>query len=93
MATSDFFYAIANLKLSNAMVFTYIVPGFYWALTRTKSPEKILFNFCFIGTLISNVLALEALFMGWTQFANLCRITANIKKIFMSNAYKLAPAG
>lgn len=48
-----------NASFLAAMVFVTVR-----VLTSTKSPEKIGFNFCFIGTLISTVLALGALFMG-----------------------------
>ena len=48
-----------NASFLAAMVFVTVR-----ALTSAEPPEKIVFNFCFIGTLISNVLALEALFMG-----------------------------
>ena len=154
-AMYGFFYAIAHLKLSNAMVFTYSSPIFIpliaWlflkekvtasmllaaglglvgvicvakpdsgmfnqisaiglsasflaamafvtvrALTSTESPERIVFYFCFIGTLIS------AIPMFWmirpytfTELALLISagILANISQMFMSYAYKLAPAG
>jgi len=155
IAMYGFFYAIAHLKLSNAMVFTYSSPIFIpliaWlflkekitksmflaaaigligvifvakpdagmfnqmsviglgasflaamafvtvrALTSTESPEKIVFYFCLIGTLISMV----PMFWlwrpySWTELGFLicAGLLANISQIFMSNAYKLAPAG
>ena len=155
IAMYGFFYAIAHLKLSNAMVFTYSSPIFIpliaWlflkekitrsmliaaaiglagvilvakpdagmfnqmsviglgasflaamafvtvrALTRTESPEKIVFYFCFIGTLIS-MIPMFWLWRpySWTELGFLigAGLLANISQIFMSNAYKLAPAG
>ncbi|MCT8089987.1 DMT family transporter [Acinetobacter sp. C_4_1] len=155
IAMYGFFYAIAHLKLSNAMVFTYSSPIFipliaWWflkekitksmllaaviglvgvifvakpdagmfnqmsviglgasllaamafitvrALTRTESPEKIVFYFCFIGTLIS-MIPMFWLWRPytWTELGFLigAGLLANISQIFMSNAYKLAPAG
>ncbi|WP_313033631.1 DMT family transporter [Acinetobacter sp.] len=155
IAMYGFFYAIAHLKLSNAMVFTYSSPIFIpliaWlflkekitrsmliaaaiglagvilvakpdagmfnqmsviglgasflaamafvtvrALTRTESPEKIVFYFCFIGTLIS-MIPMFWLWRpySWTELGFLISagLLANISQIFMSNAYKLAPAG
>lgn len=155
VAMYGFFYSIAHLKLSNAMVFTYSSPIFIpliaWlclkekitqsmllaaaiglvgvifvakpdagmfnqmsviglgasflaalafvtvrALTSTESPEKIVFYFCFIGTLISMI----PMFWlwhpyTWTELGFLigAGLLANISQIFMSNAYKLAPAG
>ena len=149
-----FFYAIATLKLSNAMVFTYSSPIFipliawlflkeritwpmlaaaaiglvgvifvakpdqgllHWmslvgisagflsamafvtvrALTQTESPEKIVFYFCFIGSLIS-VIPMFWLWRSYTWyelgFLIAAGLLANISQIFMSNAYKLAPA-
>lgn len=154
-AMYGFFYAIAHLKLSNAMVFTYSSPIFIpliaWlflkekvtasmliaaalglfgvifvakpdsgmfnfisaiglsasflaamafvtvrALTSTEPPERIVFYFCFIGTLIS------AIPMFWMirpyslqelAFLIGAGILANISQMFMSYAYKLAPAG
>ena len=154
-AMYGFFYAIAHLKLSNAMVFTYSSPIFIpliaWlflkekvtlpmliaaglgllgvifvakpdsgmfnqisaiglsasflaamafvtvrALTSTEPPERIVFYFCFIGTLIS------AVPMFWMirpyTFKELsllvcAGILANVSQMFMSYAYKLAPAG
>ena len=155
IAMYGFFYAIAHLKLSNAMVFTYSSPIFIpliaWlclkekitksmllaaaiglvgvifvakpdagmfnqmsviglgasflaalafvtvrALTSTESPEKIVFYFCFIGTLIS-MIPMFWLWRPytWTELGFLigAGLLANISQIFMSNAYKLAPAG
>ena len=155
IAMYGFFYAIAHLKLSNAMVFTYSSPIFIpliaWlclkekitqsmllaaaiglvgvilvakpdagmfnqmsiiglgasflaalafvtvrALTSTESPEKIVFYFCFIGTLIS-MIPMFWLWRpySWTELGFLigAGLLANISQIFMSNAYKLAPAG
>lgn len=155
VAMYGFFYAIAHLKLSNAMVFTYSSPIFIpliaWlflkekmtlrmliaavigligvlfvakpdagmfnqlsligltasflaamafvtvrALTATEPPERIVFYFCFFGTLISMI----PMFWLWRpysfkEFAFLITagLLANISQIFMSNAYKLAPAG
>lgn len=154
-AMYGFFYAIAHLKLSNAMVFTYSSPIFIpliaWlflkekitlsmliaaglglfgvicvakpdsgmfnqismiglsasflaamafvtvrALTSTEPPERIVFYFCFIGTLIS------AIPMFWMirpytvkelAFLIGAGLLANISQMFMSYAYKLAPAG
>ena len=155
IAMYGFFYAIAHLKLSNAMVFTYSSPIFIpliaWlflkekitksmllaaaiglvgvifvakpdagmfnqmsviglgasllaamafvtvrALTSTESPEKIVFYFYFIGTLIS-MIPMFWLWRPytWTELGFLigAGLLANISQIFMSNAYKLAPAG
>lgn len=154
-AMYGFFYAIAHLKLSNAMVFTYSSPIFIpliaWlflkekitlsmliaaglglfgvicvakpdsgmfnqismiglsasflaamafvtvrALTSTEPPERIVFYFCFIGTVIS------AIPMFWMirpytikelAFLIGAGLLANISQMFMSYAYKLAPAG
>lgn len=154
-AMYGFFYAIAHLKLSNAMVFTYSSPIFIpliaWlflkekittsmlaaaligfigvlcvakpdsglfnlmsaiglgasflaamafvtvrALTKTESPEKIVFYFCFIGTLIS-VIPMFWLWRPYTlkelSFLVAAGLLANFSQLFMSNAYKLAPAG
>ena len=154
-AMYGFFYAIAHLKLSNAMVFTYSSPIFIpliaWlflkekitlamliaaglglagvimvakpdsglfnhismiglcasflaamafvtvrALTNTEPPERIVFYFCIIGSLISAV----PMFWVWRPytFHELCLLIgagllANISQMFMSYAYKLAPAG
>lgn len=155
MAMYGFFYAIAHLKLSNAMVFSYSSPIFIpliaWlflkekitkamliaatiglfgvlcvakpdsglfnllsiigllssflaamafvtvrALTATEPPERIVFYFCFFGTIISSI----PMFFVWRPYTYtelgylVCAgILANISQIFMSNAYKLAPAG
>lgn len=66
------------------------------ALTSTESPEKIVFYFCFIGTLIS-MIPMFWLWRPytWTELGFLigAALLANISQIFMSNAYKLAPAG
>ena len=154
-AMYGFFYAIAHLKLSNAMVFTYSSPIFIpliaWlflkekvtqsmllaaaigfigvlcvakpdsglfnlmsviglsasflaamafvtvrALTQTEPPERIVFYFCLIGTLISMV----PMFWHWrpytlTELGYLIAagLLANTSQLFLSNAYKLAPAG
>lgn len=154
-AMYGFFYAIAHLKLSNAMVFTYSSPIFIpliaWlflkekvtqsmllaaaigfigvlcvakpdsglfnlmsviglsasflaamafvtvrALTQTEPPERIVFYFCLIGTLISMV----PMFLHWrpytlTELGYLIAagLLANTSQLFLSNAYKLAPAG
>ena len=155
IAMYGFFYAIAHLKLSNAMVFTYSSPIFIpliaWlflkeqitakmliaalvgligvlcvakpdsgmfnqlsliglgasflaamafvtvrALTETEPPERIVFYFCFFGTLISAI----PMFWSWRLYTFtelmylICAgLLANISQLFMSNAYKLAPAG
>jgi drug/metabolite transporter (DMT)-like permease len=155
IAMYGFFYAIAHLKLSNAMVFTYSSPIFIpliaWlflkekittkmliaalvgligvlcvakpdsgmfnqlsliglvasflaamafvtvrALTATEPPERIVFYFCFFGTLISAI----PMFWSWRLFTFtelmylICAgLLANISQLFMSTAYKLAPAG
>lgn len=155
MAMYGFFYAIAHLKLSNAMVFTYSSPIFIpliaWlflkekvtasmivaasiglvgvicvakpdtgvfnlmaviglgasflaamafvtvrALTQTEPPERIVFYFCLIGSLISVI----PMFWSWrpyslTELGYLIAagLLANISQLFMSTAYKLAPAG
>ncbi|RKG32891.1 DMT family transporter [Acinetobacter guerrae] len=154
-AMYGFFYAIAHLKLSNAMVFTYSSPIFIpliaWlflkekvthsmliaaflgligvifiakpdqgifnqlsviglsagflaamafvtvrALTSTEPPERIVFYFCLFGTLLSAI----PMFWMWRSytFKELgllisAGLLANISQLFMSNAYKLAPAG
>ena len=154
-AMYGFFYAIAHLKLSNAMVFTYSSPIFIpliaWlflkekitssmllaagigllgvlcvakpdsglfnimsaiglgasflaamafvtvrALTSTEPPERIVFYFCFIGTLISMI----PMFWLWRPYSLkelalliTAGLLANISQLFLSNAYKLAPAG
>jgi Permeases of the drug/metabolite transporter (DMT) superfamily len=154
-AMYGFFYAIAHLKLSNAMVFTYSSPIFIpliaWlflkekvtqsmllaaaigfigvlcvakpdsglfnlmsviglsasflaamafvtvrALTQTEPPERIVFYFCLIGTLISMI----PMFWHWrpytlTELGYLIAagLLANTSQLFLSNAYKLAPAG
>ncbi|WP_347455515.1 DMT family transporter [Acinetobacter thermotolerans] len=155
MAMYGFFYAIAHLKLSNAMVSTYsspiFIPFIAWlflkekitklmllaagigfigvlcvtkpdaglfnimsviglsasflaamafvtvrALTNTEPPERIVFYFCFIGTLVSVI----PMFWHWRpynmnelMYLVAAGVLANISQIFMSNAYKLAPAG
>lgn len=155
VAMYGFFYAIAHLKLSNAMVFTYSSPIFIpliaWlflkekitrsmllaagigligvlcvakpdaglfnllsaiglgasflaamafvtvrALTSSEPPERIVFYFCFFGTLISMI----PMFWSWRIFTwselgllISAGVLANISQLFMSNAYKLAPAG
>jgi len=154
-AMYGFFYAIAHLKLSNAMVFTYSSPIFIpliawlflkekitkvmlyaaglgfigvfcvakpdqgllnWvsmvgiasslfasmafvtvrALTQTEPPERIVFYFCFIGSLLSVI----PMFWVWRPyhlqelfFLIAAGVLANISQIFMSHAYRLAPAG
>ena len=154
-AMYGFFYAIAHLKLSNAMVFTYSSPIFIpliaWlflkekitssmlvaagigligvlcvakpdsgmfnvmsgvglgasflaamafvtvrALTATEPPERIVFYFCFIGSLISML----PMFWLWRPYTLkelslliAAGLLANISQLFLSNAYKLAPAG
>lgn len=154
-AMYGFFYAIAHLKLSNAMVFTYsspiFIPFIAWlflkekitwqmlvaavigligvvfvakpdsgmlnyisligisasflaamafvtvrALTQTESPERIVFYFCFIGSLIS-VIPMFWLWRPytWTELSFLISagLLANFSQLLMSNAYRLAPAG
>jgi len=154
-AMYGFFYAIAHLKLSNAMVFTYSSPIFIpliawlflkekitfamlcaagigfigvfcvakpdqglwnWisligiassllasmafvtvrALTQTEPPERVVFYFCFIGSLLSVI----PMFWVWRPYALhelfflvAAGILANVSQIFMSHAYRLAPAG
>ncbi|WP_436862585.1 DMT family transporter [Acinetobacter haemolyticus] len=154
-AMYGFFYAIAHLKLSNAMVFTYSSPIFIpliawlflkekvtmamlcaaglgfigvfcvakpdqgllnWisivgiasslfaamafvtvrALTQTEPPERIVFYFCFIGALLSGI----PMFWVWRPyqleelfFLITAGILANVSQLFMSHAYRLAPAG
>ena len=154
-AMYGFFYAIAHLKLSNAMVFTYSSPIFIpliawlflkeritkamlmaaalgflgvfcvakpdqglwnWvsaigiassllasmafvtvrALTKTEPPERIVFYFCLIGSLLSAI----PMFRVWRPYALKelfflisAGILANVSQIFMSHAYRLAPAG
>lgn len=154
-AMYGFFYAIAHLKLSNAMVFTYSSPIFIpliawlflkeritaamlcaaalgligvifvakpdqgllnWiavigmasslfaalafvtvrALTRTEPPERIVFYFCLIGSFLSVI----PMFWVWRPyhlkelfFLISAGILANTSQIFMSHAYRLAPAG
>jgi len=154
-AMYGFFYAIAHLKLSNAMVFTYSSPIFIpliawlflkekittamlcaaglgfigvfcvakpdqgllnWisiigiasslfasmafvtvrALTKTEPPERIVFYFCLIGSLISVI----PMFWVWRPyhlhelfFLIAAGVLANVSQIFMSHAYRLAPAG
>lgn len=154
-AMYGFFYAIAHLKLSNAMVFTYSSPIFIpliawlflkeritaamlcaaalgligvifvakpdqgllnWiavigmasslfaalafvtvrALTRTEPPERIVFYFCLIGSFLSVI----PMFGVWRPyhlkelfFLISAGILANTSQIFMSHAYRLAPAG
>ncbi|MCH7304246.1 DMT family transporter [Acinetobacter sp. NIPH 1869] len=154
-AMYGFFYAIAHLKLSNAMVFTYSSPIFIpliawlflkekittamlcaaglgfigvfcvakpdqgllnWisivgisssllasmafvtvrALTQTEPPERIVFYFCFIGSLLSVI----PMFWVWRPyhlqellFLIGAGVLANVSQIFMSHAYRLASAG
>lgn len=154
-AMYGFFYAIAHLKLSNAMVFTYsspiFIPVIAWlflkekitiamlcaavlgfigvfcvakpdqgllnwisvigiassllasmafvtvrALTQTEPPERIVFYFCLIGSVLSVI----PMFWMWRTyhvkellFLIGAGILANVSQIFMSHAYRLAPAG
>lgn len=154
-AMYGFFYAIAHLELSNAMVFTYSSPifipliawlflkepvtrimllaaglGFFGvlfvakpnegllntisiigisssllasmsfvtvrALTKTEPPERIVFYFCFLGSLISII----PMFWVWRPYTTTelfflisTGLLANISQLFMSHAYRLAPAG
>lgn len=155
IAMYGFFYSIAHLKLSNAMVFTYSAPIFIpliaWlflkekvtasmilaaiigflgvlcvakpdtglfdlmsfvgltasfmaamafvtvrALTQTEPPERIVFYFCLIGSIIS-IIPMFWLWRPytWTElgYLVLAGILANTSQIFLSTAYKLAPAG
>ncbi|QER38565.1 EamA family transporter [Acinetobacter suaedae] len=154
-AMYGFFYAIAHLELSNAMVFTYsspiFIPFIAWlflkerismlmlcaaalgfigvffvakpdqgllnlmsvvgivsslcaamafvtvrALTQTEPPERIVFYFCLIGAFLSGIpmlwvwrpYKLEELF-----FLIAAGLLANVSQLFMSHAYRLAPAG
>ncbi|APR69332.1 DMT family transporter [Acinetobacter haemolyticus] len=154
-AMYGFFYAIAHLELSNAMVFTYsspiFIPFIAWlflkeristlmlcaaalgfigvffvakpdqgllnwlsiigitsslcaamafvtvrALTQTEPPERIVFYFCFIGALLSGI----PMFWVWRPyqleelfFLIAAGVLANVSQLFMSHAYRLAPAG
>ena len=154
-AMYGFFYAIAHLKLSNAMVFTYsspiFIPFIAWlflkekitwqmlvaaavgligvifvakpdsgmlnyisligmsasflaamafvtvrALTQTEPPERIVFYFCFIGSLVSVI----PMFWLWRPYTWIelgfligAGLLANFSQLLMSNAYRLAPAG
>lgn len=154
-AMYGFFYAIAHLKLSNAMVFTYsspiFIPVIAWlflkekitiamlcaaglgfigvfcvakpdqgllnwisvigiassllasmafvtvrALTQTEPPERIVFYFCLIGSTLSVI----PMFWMWRTyhvkellFLIGAGVLANVSQIFMSHAYRLAPAG
>ncbi len=154
-AMYGFFYAIAHLKLSNAMVFSYSSPIFIpliaWlflkekvtltmliaaalgligvicvakpdqglfnefsiigisasflaamafvtvrALTNTEPPERIVFYFCLFGSFISAI----PMFWHWRIYTwhelgllIAAGILANVSQMFMSYAYKLAPAG
>ncbi len=154
-AMYGFFYAIAHLKLSNAMVFTYsspiFIPVIAWlflkekitiamlcaaglgfigvfcvakpdqgllnwisvigiassllasmafvtvrALTQTEPPERVVFYFCLIGSALSVI----PMFWMWRTyhvkellFLIGAGILANVSQIFMSHAYRLAPAG
>ncbi|WP_336938308.1 DMT family transporter [Acinetobacter modestus] len=154
-AMYGFFYAIAHLKLSNAMVFTYsspiFIPVIAWlflkekitiamlcaavlgfigvffvakpdqgllnwisvigiassllasmafvtvrALTQTEPPERIVFYFCLIGSALSVI----PMFWMWRTyhvkelfFLIGAGMLANVSQIFMSHAYRLAPAG
>ena len=153
-AMYGFFYAIAQLKLSNAMVFTYSSPIFIpliaWlflkervtasmllaaliglvgvvcvakpdtgllnhmsliglsasflaamafvtvrALTHTEPPERIVFYFCLIGSFISML----PMFWLWRPYTLQewvllisAGVLANVSQLFLSHAYKLAPA-
>lgn len=155
IAMYGFFYAIAHLKLSNAMVFTYSSPVFIplvaWlflkeristqmllaaglglagvvlvakpdsgmfnflslvglvssflaamafvtvrALTATEPATRIVFYFCFIGTIISAI----PMFWVWRSYTIhelvlLCGAgaLATLSQICLSKAYSFAPAG
>lgn len=154
VAMYGFFYAIAHLKLSNAMVFTYSSPIFIpiiaWlflkeqltkltlaaaslglvgvimvakpdsgmfnllsliglvssflaamafvtvrALTDTEPAIRIVFYFCFIGTILS---AIPMLWVWRTyntsELLLLCGVgaLATLSQLFLSNAYRYAPA-
>ncbi len=66
------------------------------ALTQTEPPERIVFYFCLIGSLLSLIL----MFWVWRPY-HLYELffliaaggLANVSQIFMSHAYRLAPAG
>jgi drug/metabolite transporter (DMT)-like permease len=154
-AMYGFFYAIAHLKLSNAMVFTYsspiFIPVIAWlflkekitiamicaavlgfigvfcvakpdqgllnwisvigiassllasmafvtvrALTQTEPPERIVFYFCLIGSALSVIPMLwvwRPYHLQELLFLIGAGILANVSQIFMSHAYRLAPAG
>ena len=66
------------------------------ALTATEPPERIVFYFCLIGSLISML----PMFWLWRPYSlrelsllMAAGLLANISQLFLSNAYKLAPAG
>ena len=66
------------------------------ALTQTEPPERVVFYFCFIGSLLSVI----PMFWVWRSyqlhelfFLVAAGILANVSQIFMSHAYRLAPAG
>ncbi|WP_336942600.1 DMT family transporter [Acinetobacter modestus] len=66
------------------------------ALTQTEPPERIVFYFCLIGSALSVI----PMFWMWRTyhlkellFLIGAGILANVSQIFMSHAYRLAPAG
>lgn len=66
------------------------------ALTQTEPPERIVFYFCLIGSLLSVI----PIFWVWRPyhlyelfFLISAGVLANVSQIFMSHAYRLAPAG
>ncbi len=66
------------------------------ALTQTEPPERIVFIFCLIGSLLSVI----PIFWVWRPyhlyelfFLISAGVLANVSQIFMSHAYRLAPAG
>ncbi len=66
------------------------------ALTSTEPPERIVFYFCFIGTLISTIPMFWMIRPYTLKELSLligAGILANVSQMFMSYAYKLAPAG
>ena len=65
------------------------------ALTATEPPERIVFYFCFIGSIISVI----PMFWLWRPYhlkeimlLVATGILANISQFFLSHAYRLAPA-
>lgn len=65
------------------------------AFTQTQPPERIVFYFCLIGSLLSVI----PMFWVWRPyhlyelfFLISAGVLANVSQIFMSHAYRLAPA-